>query len=846
MKTTRPAFRKPKSAPSYDSPEELFVNLPSRASTHGYLRGPQQDALRIYNEHSGEQNVALELPTGTGKTAVGLVIAEWHRRRSRRPVAYLTLTNQLAGQVLKEAQEKLGLPCADLRGTKETRNPAEVGRYKSADAIGVTTYSNLMNANPVINEAGLLIFDDAHGGEQYVAGMWTVKVTLREHPNLYKEMLTVLRPAMSDSQYRAISEQSSIFSTELVDTTRHNGVIQTLTSLLDNEEDKGILFPWRLIRNHLKACLILVSQQSIIIRPLIAPTHVHNSFASAAQRVYMSATLSGEADLLRGYGVTSIKIIQAQHPQWGKRYIFAPGLYMGEDQVFHLIGKIFDEQSIQRALVLAPSYQSEEKAFSVFRDNAHHPSRLRAKDVEESLSPFTNVTNAVLTLAGRYDGIDLPGDHCRLLILFDSPAAVGALERHLLEHWQLGPLLRRRERTRLIQGMGRCTRDATDYAVVLLVGQSIVDAICTPALVEGLPGEIQREIAWGREQGASERDEPGALGELILGIMNEPEYRSEANTSMEELTPGQVRLEPEAFQESAKREVKFSRALWEEDYSTAYQTAKQAADAVSGSELSGYRAWWLYLASLAASYAEDAVSVIDCLNRVKGTGINSGFADYLLRSRRVENVEAMAGEGEDSQVDSVWSHLNYLGWNGPKFSENINNTKKQLATLADATTFHMGLEALGKFLGAKTIRSTDDGAPDVVWVFLQQYLTFEAKTGKKLENPLSKTDLLQANAHADWVNHHRSDLGKLHSVGVIVAQNITLDNIAEPFAGKLKGITSDDLLAWVDQTFSSLTDIRTEFSGKEYGQVKSEFKARLNEKSLLIDSVLERFTSLSQ
>jgi hypothetical protein len=39
----------------------------------------------------------------------------------------------------------------------------------------------------------------------------------------------------------------------------------------------------------------------------------------------------------------------------------------------------------------------------------------------------------------------------------------------------MGPVMRRKERTRLIQGMGRCTRSATDFAVVLWLGQSLVD-----------------------------------------------------------------------------------------------------------------------------------------------------------------------------------------------------------------------------------------------------------------------------------------------------------------------------------------------------------------------------------
>ena len=96
MKTKRPFFRKAKAALIYDSPEELFGKLPNREKSHGYLRGPQVDALRGYLNHLDEPDIAMELPTGTGKTTVGLLIAEWCRRRSGKKVAYLSLTNQLA------------------------------------------------------------------------------------------------------------------------------------------------------------------------------------------------------------------------------------------------------------------------------------------------------------------------------------------------------------------------------------------------------------------------------------------------------------------------------------------------------------------------------------------------------------------------------------------------------------------------------------------------------------------------------------------------------------------------------------------------------------------------------
>src|SRR6266446_941136 len=242
MGTKRPSFRKPKTPSAYDSPEELFSKLPSRAKTHGYLRGPQADALREYLKRNRDSDIALELPTGTGKTSVGLLIAEWCRRRSGKKVAYLTLTNQLAGQVLDESG-KLGLDCADLRGTKDTRDPGEVGRYQTAQAVGITTYSNLFNTNPVIQSSDLLIFDDAHGGEQYVSGMWTVRVGADDE-DLYSEAITILRPALTDVQYRVLTDESRSGQVELADVHRHPELVSRLTSFFDEIEQPRIRFPW--------------------------------------------------------------------------------------------------------------------------------------------------------------------------------------------------------------------------------------------------------------------------------------------------------------------------------------------------------------------------------------------------------------------------------------------------------------------------------------------------------------------------------------------------------------------------------------------------------------------------
>ena len=314
-KQGRPKFRPLQQSVTHKTPEDLFYKL-ARKQTHGYLRGPQQDVLREYAEHQTKSSdVAFELPTGTGKTTVGLLVGEWARQSGKR-VAYLSLTNQLAGQVLTEAS-RLNIKGADLRGTKASRDVAEEGCFRTRAGIAITTYSNLFNVKPVIQECDLLVFDDAHGGEHFVADMWSVNVRRSTERVLYDGLLTSLRPGLSEGQMRAITDKSSFPKVEVVDICGHQECVAALTDVLDSATVDSVKYGWRSLRQSLRSCLVLVSASEVTIRPIIPPTHTHPAFADAVQRVYMSATLGGASDLRRAYGIEHLKMVRATTPQWG-------------------------------------------------------------------------------------------------------------------------------------------------------------------------------------------------------------------------------------------------------------------------------------------------------------------------------------------------------------------------------------------------------------------------------------------------------------------------------------------------------------------------------------------------
>ena len=827
MDKTRPSFKKPKAAQQYLSPEELFAKLPNRATSHGYLRAPQVDALRDYEKLVGEPDIAFELPTGTGKTAVGLIIAEWRRRRSGGRVAYLTLTNQLAKQILREAG-RLGLDCADLTGNKDTRKAAEVGRYNIASAVGVTTYSNLFNVNPVIQPSDVLILDDAHGGEHFVSEMWTVRIEAGEHVQLYRDVLTALRPALTESQLRIVTDETDYGSIELADTMGHPHVFTDITALLDKATDSTIHFPWGLIRNHLSACLFFASIREIVIRPLVPPTHTHAPFFESKQRIYMSATLGGQGDLQRSYGVINVKPIRAKHAQWGKRYIFVPGIFMEEARCAQLVADVWNEMKLRRGLLLAPSFTMADKAFGLVTKNMKpKPVKLGAKEIEDNLEPFSKSKNSILCLAGRYDGIDLPGDDCRLLIMAESPSAVGTLERHLREHWKLGPLLRRRERIRLVQGMGRCTRDATDYAVILLLGQSLVNSCTTPAMVEGLPGEIQRELKWGIEQCETGKKDAGMIKEITLGLLSDANYRKEANESVEEVYIPPVKQDPHDYDKAGKLEVNYSSALWAEDYSHALEVARGQADETNAPELAGYRAWWWFLAAVAARLLEETETENDCLTRGRKAGINSGFLDHLLRARSKKDQHQTTSDPSDVQAEAIWRILEQWGWQGPEFGKKLAEMEHGLSEPSSPTQFNIGLERVGECIGARVIRPTGEGAPDVVWVFHDKCFTFENKSDKKTGGALAKKEILQAKGHPDWFRANYQELKNIVIQPMVASPVRDTDVSAKPHTPGLFYV-SIDALREVGKTLSgTLSKIRTTFAGKEYPAVRDQLRAAI-------------------
>lgn len=117
-----------------ETPEALYRDFKNR-KIKGLL-SQQADILRAYySEGVDKTDLAFQLPTGSGKTLVGLLIAEWRRRKNGEKVVYICPTKQLANQVVEQSIEKYGIKCNAFVGQQTNYSPNIKSEYRNAETL---------------------------------------------------------------------------------------------------------------------------------------------------------------------------------------------------------------------------------------------------------------------------------------------------------------------------------------------------------------------------------------------------------------------------------------------------------------------------------------------------------------------------------------------------------------------------------------------------------------------------------------------------------------------------------------------------------------------------------------
>jgi hypothetical protein len=813
-----------------------------------FLWGHQDRILERYENEVDTADLALELPTGTGKTLIGLLIAEWRRRSRQERVLYLCPTRQLVHQVGAQAA-RYGIEA------KVCLRPEYDGldRWQGGDAVAISTYSALFNYRPRFTAPQTLILDDAHAAENYVADHWTVTVSRDEMAVAYSEIVELLGPHLDRLSVDLLAQdeprQTDRAAVELVPLPRWWPLEAPLREILETAvQDTDQWYAWdSQVRDGLSGCSLLVSWDEIVFRPLVPATGRQEQFTNCEQRLYMSATLGSGGDLERIFGVRRIERLPAPE-EWeqhstGRRLFLLPSASLEADEMEEVVTAAV--KAAGRALVLVPTHAAgEERRASLELDGVL---TLGSGDVEESLEPFTAKEEAALVLANRYDGIDLPGDECRLLVLDGLPVAVNLLERFLYQRLSVTSLLSERIRTRLTQGVGRATRGEGDWCAVLVASRGAYDFCARGEVRELLHPELQGEIRFGLDQ--SRDREAAEFRQLLDVLLEHGEEWQEADEQIRQMRDEARRGEDPAtpaLERAVAHEIDFTYSMWEGNYPNALESAVAAADALEGDPVAPYRAWWLYQAGTAAWMAYTSFGMEEMMQRSREL-----FRRAAAAGRSVHWFAELAwgqlGEGgEEPDVNTlnlqvaerIQTRLRSIGFHGQGFAVKSEKLRDQLGG-TDSSPWEEGVTQLGALLGFDASHPGGQNTPDSVWLASEQLaIVWEIKSEENADGDIGARTVQQTAGHEAWARANRPLAEDAEVLVVLVTDRLRLGEGAELHFDGVCVASLADVRRLGEQAIATLRQVRA--LGQEADdhllrsrQIESFDEARLHPRQLV-------------
>lgn len=784
---------------------------------------PHQTAiLKSYAEKAlCTSDVAFQLPTGSGKTLVGLLIAEWCRRKHNERAVFLCPTRQLVHQVASQAREKYGLNVVPFTGPKSEYSGPARDAYVSGAAVGITTYSSLFNSNPFFDDAGLLILDDAHAAENYIAALWSIRIHREGHPVLHSALSGILRQVVEPGCFsRLAGETATGADSDWVDklpTEALTRIEDEIRDVMDEHtRDSDLKFPWSMIRDHLQACHLYLSPTEILIRPLIPPTWTHAPFDLPRQRVYMSATLGEGGDLERVTGRP--KILRLTLPEGvdaqgiGRRFFIFPDLSLDSDDSIVLRRNMMRHAG--RSLLLVPNGNAEQEAANDIRTNLGFPT-FSARDIELSKQQFISTADAAVVAAGRYDGIDFPGDECRLLILDGLPKAANAQERFLMSKMGATILYNERIRTRVVQAIGRCTRSAKDHAAVVVTGEHLTRYLTDQKRIRHLVPEMQAELLFGASQSRTTTSQD--LEDNLQIFLEHGEEWAQVNNDIVRMRESLTQEPLPAIGElgdAAPREIDYQKAIWKGDYAEALGHAESVLGILRHDDLRGYRALWHYLAGSAACLAELEVKARDHYLQAKKAAYGITWL-VTLGAQKVDQAEKQNLSDENrtllAQVEGLESFLSKVGTNNDRGF--VKFEKAVLEGLAKPNTFENAHRLLGELLGCAAGKVESDGSPDPWWIAGDICLVFEDHAGAKPESALDVTKARQVRSHPDWMRANVPACASPHMeiTPVILTPVSKVKEGATPHLDPVALWSLEDFREWAGTAISIVRELRSTF-----------------------------------
>lgn len=733
-------------------PIALYDTL-DRAHDKGPLRPSQLAVLSAWNTSGrSKRDLIVKLHTGQGKTLVGLLMLQAKLNEDAGPSVYLCPNNFLIEQTIEQAKQ-FGISTCKA-------DPDLPEAFLNGDRILVTSVQKLFNGltkfgiNRNSISVGTILMDDAHACADAIREACQLRIATDDPA--YQQIRTLFANELEQQGVGTFADLCNGQREAILPVPywawrdRESDVAAILSA---GAERRSIRFAWPLLRNLLSHCHCVVSGTALEIEPYIAPLETFGSYWKAPHRIFMSATVTDDAFLIKG--------LQLDPSTVDRPLIYEKESWSGEKMV--LFPSVIDESLDRESLVAAFAPPSSGRSYGVVAlasafartaDWEAYKAKIATREtVWEDVDALRRGNYATtLVLVNRYDGIDLPDDSCRVLIFDGKPYSESLVDAYQETcRPDSDATLMRLIRT-VEQGMGRSVRGEKDYSVIVVLGSDLTRLLRDRHSRRYLSSQMATQIEIGLEVATMARDDidggkkaKDALYDLMRQCINrDPGWKAFYAESMATVVPKGANR---ALLDVYAAELAAEKASMAGDYTTAIKRVQTLLDSQSFDAAD--RGWYLQMmarynypsnrqeSSRLQKSAHDQNRMVmrppQGLSVAKLTVVSQG---------RVERIaEWVEKHGSYAELDVVLSDI--LG---------------RLAFQVKADKFEQALDELSRalgFAGERPDKEWKEG-PDNLWALDDvNYIVWECKSEVNIQrSEINKTEAEQMNRSFAWFQKH--------------------------------------------------------------------------------------------